>query len=260
MLDVVLLLDKDPQDEWETPCSFQHYFCSSWWVRCCFWILHTSVYTASLSNCGCHNTGAVKRERMTSHVQCSTPSEGDEASSNQHEILPHLSLNIVDGSTLGIAVGATILVIHSLDGKINFIFNLGNGKEEEWEYSLEQGTKSECANTIKTTVCQVEHYILSSSSSIHSRLQRVFDDTSTWVIQYRVIVNTFMLAGLSCSAGWVWSAGFKVEHQTRQRKKKQTWQYIWLSHLCSVNISKNHYSHLCHEHQQENDDKLWIEF
>lgn len=90
------------------------------------------MYTASLSNCGCHNTGAVKREKMTSQVQCSPLSEGavTRASSNQQEMLPHLSLNIVDGSTLGIAVGATILIVHFLDGKINFIFNLGNGKEE----------------------------------------------------------------------------------------------------------------------------------
>lgn len=70
-LEIVLLLDRDLQDEWGTLCSFQRYFCNSWWVRCCFWILRTSVYTASLSNCGCHNTEAVKMKTMETQDYCS---------------------------------------------------------------------------------------------------------------------------------------------------------------------------------------------
>lgn len=61
---VVLLLGRDLHGEWGTPCSLQRYFCNSWWVRCCFWILYTTVYSASLSNCGCHNTEAVKMQTM----------------------------------------------------------------------------------------------------------------------------------------------------------------------------------------------------
>lgn len=32
------------------------------------------------------------------------------------------------------------------------------------------------------------------------------------------------------------------------------------AHPCSVNISKHHDGNFGHEYQQENDDKLWIEF
>lgn len=61
---VILLLDRDLQDEWGTRCSFQRCICNSWWVRCYFWILHTNACTASQSNCGCHNIGAVEINRM----------------------------------------------------------------------------------------------------------------------------------------------------------------------------------------------------
>lgn len=61
---VILLLDRDLQDEWGTRCSFQHCICNSWWGRCYFCILHTNACTASQSNCGCHNTGAAEINRI----------------------------------------------------------------------------------------------------------------------------------------------------------------------------------------------------
>lgn len=61
---VILLLDRDLQDEWGTRCSFQHCICSSWWVRCYFWILHTNGCTASQNNCGCHNNRAVEINKI----------------------------------------------------------------------------------------------------------------------------------------------------------------------------------------------------
>lgn len=39
-------------------------------------------------------------------------------------LCPHLSLNIVNGPTLGVAVDAIILVKHLLDGTVHFVFYL----------------------------------------------------------------------------------------------------------------------------------------
>lgn len=51
---------------------------------------------------------------------------------------PHLSLNIVDGTALGVAVGAIVLVIHFLDGAIYFVFNLSMVKKREIAYLMTQ--------------------------------------------------------------------------------------------------------------------------
>lgn len=51
--------------------------------------------------------------------------------------------------------------------------------------------------------------------------------------------------------------GFKYDYHTATFKYLVTGS---TSYLCSVNISENHNRDLGHENQQEDDDKLWIEF
>lgn len=40
------------------------------------------------------------------------------------DLCAHLSLNVVNGATLGVAVGAIILVVHFFYGTINFLLDL----------------------------------------------------------------------------------------------------------------------------------------
>lgn len=51
-------------------------------------------------------------------------------------LLSYLPLHIVNGSTLGIAVGAVVVIKHILDRTINIVFHLGDGKENILQHDL----------------------------------------------------------------------------------------------------------------------------
>lgn len=116
-----------------------------------------------------------------------------------------LSLDVVNGAALCVAVFSPVVVIHVLDRAINFIFDLAKVK----------GVSAKHAHRLDE--------VMWASKIIHAPLSG-----RTAGLQLLCVSQT-----LAC---------------------------ILIPYLCSVNIPENHHCYFRHEHQQENDDKLWIEF
>lgn len=136
-------------------------------------------------------------------------------------LLSYLPLHIVNGSTLGIAVGAVVVIKHILDRTINIVFHLGDSKE---------------------------------SIPKHTGMM-------LWEIRTYNCKSHALLTDVLALLVWRYLSRAQAHYQTRPSEKQtRSDKCVCLSHLCSVNVPDNHHCHFCHKHQHEDDDKLWIAF